>query len=175
VSLFGGLFGSKGGFGRDFKNQRDTYLGDLSGLLDYYRNPATYQQGMARFGEGYDANLANQRAAAGNNLGGRGFSGAGAPGLFQRQRAHDFGVFGQNLGQHLQGGYENALHGYGNALQGFQQSFYKAPSQGLFGGLAGLAGSYFGGLGGGGGGGGMTYGSGSLPYQTDPYQGMGGY
>jgi hypothetical protein len=143
-----GLFGSSGGYSGAFKNRRDNYLDDLYGVLDYYRNPYTFQQGMARFGERYDNNLANQRAAAGLNLSGRGFSGSSAPGLFQRQRARDFATFGQNFSDTLHHGYEDALHGYGSALQGFAPSFYRQPSGGLFGGLASLAGSYFGGLGG---------------------------
>jgi hypothetical protein len=70
---------------------------------------------------------------------------------------------GQSLNSTLRQGYAGALGNYGNALQGFQQSYYKAPSSGLLGGLASMAGSYFGGLGGGGMGGGQA------PY-TPPFR-----
>lgn len=166
------LFGSSGGYSKQFKSARDSYLGDMHGLADYYRNPATFQQGMAMFGEGYDRNLSNQRAATGLGLSRRGFSGQGATGLFSRQRARDFGMAGQGLNQQLRSGYEGALGRYGNALQGFQQSYYKAPSQGVFGTLAGMAGQFMGGAGGGLGGPVGTPGinpSSPIPYQQPQY------
>ncbi len=133
------LFGSSGGYSDWFKKENRGGYAKYAAEADQAFGPQALQQMVGGYNDDMSRILENQGAGGYGSLVSRGFA-PGSPDLYGLTRATNLSKFRAGAKMDLKNRYLEALRAKFGMLQGMAQSEYKAPSSGVLGGIAGMAG-----------------------------------